>query len=229
MNALAKSSRSPSPDRRRDLAYQDAELCYSGLSDAELAGVATALRHELEDCADLDLGSAEVCRFLTTARLLASQDVQQRRQRRSALDATADGARFIDGWSGLADEVRRRAPILNIFEVAGHPITRRGAEWAGACFACGGTDRLVVFPNPDARHDHPRAWCRRCGGYWDAIGCLRNLSAEGADLGYFDAVALLAAMVGIALPSPVVSPQKRSTRIPRKAFVEFVGGQAVAR
>jgi len=212
--------------RRNSQVFRDALIAYSQMSDVELQGHRNALHYEWDDCTDLDSASEEVCRNLVGDWLAAADTVLRRRSLRSR---AFDSPRW-EEWKELSDRIRRDADIVAIFAAAGWPLVRQGLEFGGPCFACGGTDRLRVFPAPDERHDHPRAWCRRCGGYWDAIGCLRNVSAEAMNFGYFDAVAMLAESLGMNVPSELKAHKVPTSRRPRHAgFVEFVGGKAVPR
>ena len=206
---------------------RDALVVFGGLSDAELTGCLNALRHELADCADLAPEHQPVCETLVGGRLAAAEAVVRRRAARHRAGRGPNPAdAFSTAWSELADQVRQRADLLALLAADGYPLTRRGREWCGPCFACGGEDRLVVFPAPDGRHPFPRAWCRRCGRFWDAVTVLRNL--RGGRLGYYDAVAELAGELGLALPAPPARAGNGG-KASRRPAVEIVGGKVVAR
>lgn len=206
----------------------DTRTYYAGLSDAELSGAWNRLTHELADCDQFDTSSAEVCRILVGDHLSVVEGVQRRRARRfRAGSGPNPNDTFTQDWSASADEVRQRADILQLFRAAYYPLEQRGQEWSGPCFACGGTDRMVIFPEVDDRHDHPRAWCRQCGGYWDAIGCYRNLSGPARTVGYYDAVNELARVFNVLVPPPM--QQQHVKRAKRAGFVEIVGGKVVSR
>ena len=93
--------------------------------------------------------------------------------------------------------MRRDADIIAIFDRFGHALHRQGAEYGAACPACGGDDRLRIFPTPDRRAPVPRAWCRRCGWGADVISLLRSFSG----MRFYDAVTDLAGELGLPVPS----------------------------
>lgn len=66
--------------------------------------------------------------------------------------------------------------ILSLLQSDGLALKRKSnaahAEFCGACPACGGRDRFIVWPEP--RKGKPRYWCRQCGIRGDAITWLRE-------------------------------------------------------
>lgn len=77
------------------------------------------------------------------------------------------------------EEFRAANPIVEWLEarLGGTRLERVGAtnggEWSGPCPACGGDDRLRVWPNP--REGNPRAWCRQCERSGDVLDWTAHL------------------------------------------------------
>ena len=191
-----------------DSAYQRSRRELALISDAELEGLLNSFGHELASCAELPASSAEVCRVLVGDRLRAALDVRAARAARFRAGAGPNPrSPFARSWTGLAERVKARTDLVRLFETQGYHLKRRGREYAGACFACGtGDDRMVVFPGPDDRYPFPRAWCRVCGGFWDAIAVARMLVTPG----YYDAVAHLAGDLGLAVPAAAAAEVDRA-------------------
>jgi hypothetical protein len=174
--------------------YDEAWAAFAGLTDAELAGVIEGLEAERNAYQGLDPASAEVGRMPVAPLLRAAREVAARRLVSPGRGTTHDAASR-DFWTELAQDIRARADIVGAFLDHGHPLSRAREEWHGPCFACGGADRLVVWPGPPGRY-----WCRReCGARGDVITALRTFRPG---LGFRDALTDLAAVLG--LPTPVV-------------------------
>lgn len=110
-----------------------------------------------------------------------------------------DGERY-QQWRGLANDIRDRIDLPELFEHfnyelrrAGKNTRRGGDEWCGACPLCGGTDRLRVWSGANGL-----AWCRQCGWSADAISAAQSLSR--AVVGFYPAVRHLAGLLGLPLP-----------------------------
>ncbi len=60
---------------------------------------------------------------------------------------------------------------IDLFALIGGEFEKKastdGGEFAGACPFCGGEDRFLIWPTPDA--GNPRFWCRQCKASGDAI------------------------------------------------------------
>lgn len=184
---------------KRSGTYREAREHARQLSDAELSGTINALKHERAAADELDGASAEVARLLCDDRLQGCVDEWLQREARFQAHAGPNPrAPFSMAWRDLAETVKVNVDIVDLFESNGWALLKQGREYGGSCLVCGGSDRLRVFPEPDDRHPYPRAWCRRCGLYSDAIQVLRNLRPG---LGFYDAVAELATRLGLPTPT----------------------------
>jgi len=77
--------------------------------------------------------------------------------------------------------------VLNLYETKGYSAkskgssSKRGAEYAGECPACGGTDRFLIWP--EQNNGQGSYHCRKCEIFGDAIEFLREF--EG--MSFFEA------------------------------------------
>ena len=90
--------------------------------------------------------------------------------------------------------------LLDLIPDLKRTATTNGGEYAGACYACGGRDRLRVWPNEGPTG---RFWCRACGAHGDGIQLLRDRDG----LSYRDACATLG-----VIPSLTWKPGHGSAR-----------------
>jgi len=180
-----------------EAAYREARDWYRLLGNAELLALHESLAYELAECeaAEAPAGWREAVAALHRPRLRAATDELARRRRlaagsRSLAEPSAD--RY-DAWTGLARRLRDQADITEVFRRAGRPLFwAGGGECAGPCLACGGTDRLRVWPGPPGRY-----WCRRCGLTGDVITAARSL----LDPTFSGALGILAEMAGVGPPA----------------------------
>jgi len=133
--------------------------------------------------------------YLATERLRAVEAELARRNRLARLStgAARRGDQRYQQWRELARCVRERVSMIDVLEHAGWTVVpagrdrRRGfIEYHGACPACGGTDRFIVWT--------ARAWCRQCALSWDVIAATESL-IPGCQ-GFRDALTWLATLAG---------------------------------
>ena len=98
-----------------------------------------------------------------------------------------------------AVDIARSVPIEAEMARRGYQLKRSGADLAGSCPVCGGTDRFVITPKK-------RVWCcRQCARGGDVIALVQHL--DGSE--FLDAVQMLAG----ARPTRQMSGQEELARI----------------
>jgi hypothetical protein len=135
-----------------------------------------------------DAWPGDVGRHLAGERLKAITDEIIRRERlqRMGLFAARESTARYEAWRDVARIVRERVTMVAVLERAGWPVFPSGREHHGPCPACGGEDRLVVWPS--------RAWCRGCNLSWDVVAAAESL-IPGCE-SFREAVRYLAEMAG---------------------------------
>lgn len=169
------------------------------MGGAELAAERESLRYDIADARQYDPVSAEVVQILNGDRLKLVDAEFTRRERLYTEGADVPDPHDVsyDQWKDLAAEVRARADILDIFALAGIPLTPVGRdEHAGPCPCCEGHDRFRVWAGRTA--GWPRYWCRRCGVSGDAISAHRDFLLPGES--FFAAVRTMALQLNLRTP-----------------------------
>lgn len=183
----------------RSIIYTEASVDFRAASTDALIERRETLQSELDTIDDFfsdDGESADLARTIASDRLEAI-DLEIRR--RSFAQSTTGRTTHLSEWGELAKYVKERIEVPDLFRDAGWQLRRAGRnsrrnadEYAGACPACAGTDRLRVWAGPNGA-----AWCRQCGWHADAIAVMQSLHA----LGFRDAVTMLAKSLGTAVAS----------------------------
>lgn len=133
-----------------------------------------------------------VGRELASERLRAVRTELERRDRlaRIAAEVPTPHDRRYAAWRELAQLVRERVDIVEVFDRCGYHLHDVGSHEAhAACPLCGGVDRLVIRRDPPAR-----VWCRQCAWSGDIITLTMSLVAGREQ--FRDAVRWLAELAG---------------------------------
>lgn len=177
------------PDRAQaDTLYRDALIACRAYSTDALQAFGDAFAIDVAD--DDPDWPGPVGRHLAAERLRAIRDELSRRERLHRLDRDLPSPkdRRYDEWRRLAQLVRGRVDICEVFARVGYQLHDIGPnEGHAACPVCGGTDRLVIRRDPPAR-----VWCRQCGWGGDTIVVTMSLN----QCGFRDAVRRLADIAG---------------------------------
>lgn len=182
--------------------YRDAMALYRTLTFEEIGALADSIAYQLAAIQEQYSPFYDVELYRLTEQSKAISDDIARRERlySAGYDVPDPAAIEYEQWRELAELVRDRASILDVAESAGWPLSYAGKnkrrnckEYAGACIACGGTDRFRVWTGPPGGY-----WCRQCGISGDVITFYRNVITPD----FFEAVRDLARQCGFAAPTP---------------------------
>jgi len=195
----------PTPPSRHTV-FADAVIDARGYSTDALLAMADALTFEVAD--DDPDWPGEAGRHRAGERRRAIRVEIERRERLARIHAGVPSPRDerYAAWVELAQLVRERVDIIDVFNAVGYQLADVGpAEAHAPCLVCGGVDRLVIRRDPPGR-----CWCRRCG--WSTSN-VAVLTMSLRQCGFRDAVRWLAELSGLEAPSPAGHPPHSPRRL----------------